>query len=149
MPKRHIQTLKSISESSEDVNNKHAELPQVRKEIKRSLSSPALFEHPKMTTKIQYLLDGRKTHNGKFEQSQPDILWKQLFNRLLSRKIEDMIESPMEVPPEYETVKLLISFDGELSPQSSLDLDENMVVSNSEPNFSQLFPQKSNVYQKH
>ena len=67
MPAKHIQTLKSISEGLEDVNNKHAELLQVRKEIKRSLSSPSLVEHPKMTTKIRYLPDGRKTHNGKFE----------------------------------------------------------------------------------
>ena len=32
-----------------------------------------------------------------------------------------------------------------LNPQSSLDFEKSMVASNSEPDFSQLFPQKSNA----
>uniref|UniRef100_A0A914EDV1 Uncharacterized protein n=1 Tax=Acrobeloides nanus TaxID=290746 RepID=A0A914EDV1_9BILA len=144
-PTKHIQTFKPISENPEDINDKHAELLQMRKEIKRSSSSPSLFEHPKMASKVHYLPDGRKALNGKFEQSQPDILWAQLFKRSLSRKIEDMIESPMEVPPGYESVKLLASSDEKLVPQSSLDFAESMVASNSEPNFSQSFPQKSDA----
>jgi hypothetical protein len=65
-PTIHIQIFPFIL-SPEDINNEHAELLQARKEIKRSLSSPAIFEHPKMTTKVHYLPDGRKTHNGQFE----------------------------------------------------------------------------------
>ena len=38
-----------------------------------------------------------------------------------------------------------ISVLGEISPQSSLDSADSMVASNSEPDFSQLFPQKSNA----